>query len=172
MGDKGGNLQPLISFLAPKDEATLARYTETIAELASAQDQRVAAAGEGFAAWLQDLSTRELVDPCPAVSTDDLAVYCNLDETDDREVGCRITGRSAPVRSKSGTKNPTWADGKFHGALQFDGETWVDLGDAVRFDAMRALLDGPFADVTPEAFGADLTGLYGKGAADQAARHR
>ena len=142
MGDKGGNLKPLITYMAPEDQAIFANYNDAIAELVRARDERRVVAGVGFEAWLRTVSSEELVDPCPAVPTDDLAVYYRLDDAAGREVKCQITDRVGTLRGRSPDKMPVWSDGKFGAALKFDGEAWIDLGDAVRFDSADAFSVG------------------------------
>lgn len=112
-----GNAIPQIA--APTDEQRqqLARLDQQLASLQAALTKRAAACDQDLAAWLKQEAQQESSRLPPG----NVAAHFSLEETP----AAKIQG------------NQTFVTGKFGQALLFDGETSVELGDALTLDRDR-----------------------------------
>jgi mono/diheme cytochrome c family protein len=174
-----GNAVPFIKTPTPEQQAQLESYDKKIAQTDGAMKARAAEAAEAQAGW--ETATLASLDSSPVVSAGLVAQY-GLDEMNGEQVratelapginspharggepeaGTILSrmdeGVPTPVGGKAqraGTirGKPAWTRGKFGGALDFDGDTYVDLGDVLRFERTDKFSYGAW--VSPAATGA------------------
>ena len=134
MGNQGGNVGPLISFVEPRDEARLARFAHDVTTLESQISSRATELDGAFVRWRRERRKSVGSDPAPRAPKDGLVVHYPFDEEEGRNTSCRVTDRDVPVHSEAAPDAELWVPGRLGGALKFDGKTSVALGDQLNFD--------------------------------------
>ncbi|MCS6861667.1 MAG: DUF1553 domain-containing protein [Abditibacteriales bacterium] len=122
-----GNAVPFIKVPSHEQQEQLDAYARKIADLESALKARAAETVSAQAEW--EKTALAALNQSPAASVGLLAHYA-LDEMSGEQVrdllGKQPTGT---VRGKA-----DWQPGKFGGALRFDGNTHVEIGEAGNFE--------------------------------------
>lgn len=154
-----GNAAPFIKVPSHEQQEQLDAYARKIADLEGALRARAAEVAREQAQW-EKTALAEL-NRSPATSVGLLAHYA-LDETSGEQVhdlrGKQPTGT---VRGKA-----DWQPGKFGGALRFDGNTHVDIGNAGNFERTEKFSYGAWVYPTSTEHMTVLSRL------DDAANHR
>jgi hypothetical protein len=131
MPNKPGNVPPLLRVEPPGTRQTTRRIEQRIATLESLLAKRLSNVDDEIAAWEKETGTRDSRTDEPLKG---LILHCSLDE---------VAGTAVANTAKDGVRgsvrgsvrgNAKWTGGKLGGALEFDGSTWVDLGNAFDFE--------------------------------------
>jgi len=146
MSSLAGNVKPLVSFVLPDYEERLENHARTVADLERRQAQRSSELSGDFSRWSAEQRTTVRDEPSVAAPTAGLLAHFPLDEHSGAVATCRLTQRGFSVRSAAegeteGEKN-YWHAGKLDGAIRLDGQTYVDLGDALDFESSEAFSFG------------------------------
>ncbi len=119
---------PVVQAASPLDALLRERLSRQIADLEERRLEREQAIAEPLKAW--EDATRAAPLPEPAVRP---VASFPLDEGAGEMISDRVQpGRSAPV---VGTAR--WGEKRWSKALEFDGQTYVELGDAVSLDGAQ-----------------------------------
>jgi len=123
---QSGNAAPFIKAPTAEQQTQLAAYDRKIGELEQAANARAAQVAAARASWERTMAD---ADGSSVVSAG-LAAHYGLDEMTGAQVrdaaGLQTAGQ---VQGKAG-----WTQGRFGGALTFDGTNYADLGTGVQFD--------------------------------------
>ena len=118
-----GNANPAMKAPSPEQEAQSIEFANKITGLENARTNRKAESASQFAEWLKKASLN--ADKTPLVSMGLVANYA-LDENTGAEAHDALNAQSvAAIKGKA-----DWKPGKLGNALNFDGNTWVELADA------------------------------------------
>jgi hypothetical protein len=122
-----GNAVPLLKMATTEQQAQIETSQKKVAELEHALKGRRAATVAAQTEW--EKSTLATLDSVPVVAAG-LVGHYPLDEATGEQV------KDAAGKQPTGAlrEKPVWADGKFGGALRFDGTAYVDLGPAFGFE--------------------------------------
>ncbi len=123
-----GNAVPFLKVPSPEQEAALIEAASKITGLENARKNRQAEASPLLAEWIKTASQN--ADKAPTV-TAGLAARYALDEnagTQTRDTAGKITN-AALIKGKA-----DWKPGKIGNALNFDGGTSVEIGDALKWE--------------------------------------
>ncbi len=123
-----GNAVPFLKVPSPEQEASLIEAASKITGLENARKNRQAEASPTLAEWIKTASAN--ADKAPAV-TAGLAARYALDEnagTETRDTSGKITN-AALIKGKA-----DWKPGKIGNALNFDGGTSVEIGNALKWE--------------------------------------
>jgi hypothetical protein len=143
--NRSGNVDPLVKVESPKLDATLAILQRRIAELEREQERRAAASGPALIEWEKQLAADGAKKIKPPRG---LLLHYPLDSTKDDQVANVVSERG----SGEIVGAAVWMAGRVQGALSFDGQTYVDLRDAVAFERTDAFSYGAW--VYPKGGGA------------------
>ncbi|HZO90813.1 MAG TPA: DUF1553 domain-containing protein [Chthonomonadaceae bacterium] len=122
-----GNAAPYIKAPSPEQAQLLEAYTKKVGEAEQAVKARVAATASAQAEWEQ--SARAALESSPAASAG-LAAHIALDEN----TGEQIHDAAGKLAAGTVHGKAAWAAGKVGSALNFDGNTYIDLGTTFGFD--------------------------------------
>ena len=116
-----GNANPAIKAPSPEQEAQTIEFANKVAGLENARQNRRAEAGQAEAEWIKTASAS--ADKTPLVANGLVANYA-LDEN----AGAQIhdSAGKQPIGTIKGAAN--WTPGKIGSALNFDGNTFVEVG--------------------------------------------
>ncbi|MDA0835570.1 MAG: DUF1553 domain-containing protein [Planctomycetota bacterium] len=153
--DKGvenrqGNVDPLMVVKQPRLEIQLARLKEEIATLEARQLARAAEIGPELAAWEKEQTPQEAAIP---VNTSKLLVHLTLD--DQEGASAKNAVDDAVHGEIRGTAK--WETGKLNGSLQFDGGTYIDLGDRCNFERTDSFSYGAWVYIEGNSAGAVMS---------------
>ena len=153
--NRSGNVDPLIKVITLERVAETAEYDAKIAEFT----KRMEAYGQGVdaqvAAWEQGLG--DGLKAWPDV-TDGLIVHVPFDETEGKEPASLVGDFKGKIRSVRGGST-SWTAGKKGGALRFEGNAWVELGDNGTFDRLTAFSWGAWVNSKQEGIVVARTAL-------------
>ena len=122
-----GNVRPIVKVVSPKTETRLAELKKQILKLEQARKHRASEIGSALAAWERRIPAEGLKQ---LASPKDLIWHYSLDET----TGDKVTNTVDETGLGKIKGNSHWTTGRFSGALRFDGETHIDLGDSAAFE--------------------------------------
>jgi len=117
--------EPLIGVPTMEQRTRLAELDRRIAELRIPIREREAAGPEIVARWEKGLSAEDIC----KITGNRFLFRVALDEKTGENVPSSDPGVTGAIRGAD-----KWTAGKFGNALDFDGETFVDLGNAASFD--------------------------------------
>jgi hypothetical protein len=123
---QGRMAEPLLKVPTEEQQAELARLQRRHGELETAIGQRAATIDAAVATWEQGLSPADVAENAPL----GLVAHFPLDETTgDRVADAADKTRHGTIRGKA-----VHVPGKFGGSLEFDGQTFVEAGQAGSFE--------------------------------------
>ena len=123
----GRMAEPVIKVPSREQQAELDRLQRRKGELEASLKQRETQIDDEVARWEKRLTPEEITKAGPA----GLVAHFPLDETDGDQVGDAVNpARRGTIRGKVAR-----VPGKLSGALDFDGNTFVELGDVGSFDS-------------------------------------
>ncbi|QDU59845.1 Planctomycete cytochrome C [Planctomycetes bacterium Pan216] len=153
MQSRRGNAEPMLELFDPEKQRQLPGIRERIAAKKGEMQAVEATAATHFREWLrnQDYSQPEQ----PSMPAGAL-VHTMLDEGKGKVIA-KILGDEQGTATKGTLKgNALWTEGKFNGALKFDGKTVVDLGDVGNFERSDRVSFGAWVNPEKNANGAIL----------------
>ena len=118
---------PFVAALTPAQEAEQGRLRVALATTDARLAERKAQAGVDLARWEAGLSADERA----RLARTGAAVRFALDEKQGGEVHCAVD----PQRKGKVLGTPSWKPGRLGSALEFDGRTRVEAGEAVAFES-------------------------------------
>ncbi|MFN0051403.1 MAG: DUF1553 domain-containing protein [Planctomycetales bacterium] len=125
--DKGGFAPPFVKVPSAAQQAERAQIERRSDELTRALQQRTDQGDSLAAAWEMELTAADR----QALAAAGPLVHLPFDEA----TGALAADRADPSRMGAISGTPTWTEGKLGGALEFDGQSHVDLGQAGAFEA-------------------------------------
>ena len=117
---------PFVAALTPAQEAEQGRWRAALAVVDARLAERKAQAGADVARWEAGLSAEERA----RLARAGVAVRFALDENQGMEVRCAVDAQRKGKIVGTGS----WKPGKLRSALEFDGRTYVEAGEAVAFE--------------------------------------
>ena len=152
MPNNSGNVAPMLAYAPTDVRRQIAGQREKIGQLEALLNGRRAESAEPFADWLIQVR-----DQPPTGATrlgDGLVLYCPLNDSEGTAVHDSVSDKT--IGAVVGPA--AWTEGRQVGALAFDGEaTYVDLGDAVRFERTDPFSYGAWIYLEGEGGGAALS---------------
>lgn len=142
MSSLAGNVKPLVSFVLPEYKERLENHARAVADLRRRQAQRSSELSDEFSRWREEQQRTVRDEPAAAAPTAGLLNHFPLDEQSGERVTCRRTQRGFSVRSTAEGEKDYWHAGKLDGSIQLDGQTYVDLGDALDFKSREGFSFG------------------------------
>lgn len=146
---RSGNQNPIVDvpdFLGPKKqpklEAELEKIDQQLVQLAIDAES-------DFQSWL--VKSSKSPNEVASVPTDMLLQY-RLDETE----GDQVQSSTNPVGQGKVTGNPQWVAGHLDQAFQFDGMTFIDLGNVANFERTDSFSYGAWIRPQGKGSGAPL----------------
>ena len=125
--NQGRMAEPLLKVPSREQQAEMDRLQRSKTELEALLKQREANIDTDVARWEKSLTSEEIAKAGPA----GLIAHFPLDELDGDQIGDAITpARRGTIRGKVAR-----VPGKLSGALDFDGNTFVEVGDVGSFDS-------------------------------------
>ena len=130
-----GNAVPFIKAPSPEQEAQVIAFASQMTGLENARKNRQAESAPMLAEWLKTASAN--AEKTPLVSAGLVADYA-LDETTGAQVHDALNKQ--PVGAIKGKAD--WKPGKLGNALNFDGATYVEVGDILSWERNQAFSYG------------------------------
>ncbi len=151
MQTRKGNAEPLVKIPDPAKEAKLPTTREQLASTEQRLKDHVAAVEPKFAAWVAQKEAEAKSDELDLVPTDAILHFA-LDEGKGKQVIDSVDAkRKGTINGKA-----QWIAGQFNQGLNFDGNTYVDLGNLADFERTDQFSYGAWIKPTGKASGAVL----------------
>lgn len=152
MQTRNGNQAPVADVKDPARLVLATRLSAGRPELESNLQQSRAAADAGFPEWL----ATQTANPPQSALPENPILHLPLDEgTGDQVTSDQVWGEKSQTTGKIVGK-PTWQTGKFAGALEIDGQNFVDLGDVANFERSDSFSYGAWIRANKKLVGAPI----------------